>query len=120
MNILPSFKGAFEIHSTVNNKKNIFEGATTKEFDINQLEGLAEDLNAKDLFVSKKTGELVIPKVAKSVELTHDGAGLKLKSTEIMFDLIYNHQNTEKPVHPLLSKVVLKVKKLISKLQNTK
>lgn len=120
MNISPSFKGAFEIHSTVNNKKNIFEGATTKEFDINQLEGLVEDLNANDLFISKKTGELILPKVAKSIELTHDGAGLKLKSTEIMFDLIYNPQNTEKPVHRLLSKVISQVNKLISQLQNTK
>lgn len=112
-----TFKGAFEIHSTVNGKKNIYEGTTTKEFDLNQLAQLQKDLDSTDTFISKKTGELTLPGIGKSIELTHNDTGLKLKSTEIMFDLIFNPNNTEKQVHPVLSAIVEKVKNLYNNIK---
>lgn len=115
MPISTTFKGSYEIHSTVDGKKNIYEGTTMKEFDIDQLLKLKKDLDSPDIFISKETGELTLPDIGKSIELTHNNTGIKLKSTEIMFDLIFNPENTEKPVHSLLRKLIEQINRIITK-----
>lgn len=117
MNIPTTFTGFYEIHSTIDGKKEVFKGPT-KEFDIDQLKQLKLNLNASDIYVSKTSKDLILPEAGKMIELTNNNTGIRLKASAIMFDLLFNKDNTETQVHKLLNEVIKKVDQLKTKLLN--